>query len=160
MVEGNGPSLLGRDWLAKLCLHWKEISLVCVQRTLANILEQHQKVFEPGLGTIKGVEAKIYVESQAQPAFFKARTVPFVLWQKVEAELDRLEKQRVIKPVQVSFWAAPIVPVIKRDGTVWICSDYKLTVNKAAKLEVYLLPRIEDLLPCRRENLHKTRLVQ
>ena len=68
------------------------------------------------------------------------------MWQKVEADLDRLEKQGVIKPVQFSDWTALIVPVIKRDGTVWIHGDYKLTVNKAGKLEVYPLPRIEDLL--------------
>ena len=71
--------------------------------------------------------------------------MPFALRQKIEAELDRLEKQGVIKPVQFSDWAAPIVPVIKRDGTVQICGDYKLIVNKAVKLEVYSLPRIKDL---------------
>ena len=103
-------------------------------------------MFEPGLGSIDGVEAKLYVDSQAQPAFFKARTVPFALRQKVEAELDRLEKEEVITPVQFSDWAAPIVPVIKRDATVWIWGDYKLALNKAAKLEVYLLPCVEDLL--------------
>ena len=43
--------------------------------------------------------------------------------------------------------AAPIFPVVKGDGSVRICGDlYKLTVNKAAKLEVYPLPHIEDLL--------------
>ena len=66
--------------------------------------------------------------------------MPFALRQKVEAE------QGVIKPVQFSDWPAPIVPVIKRDETFQIRGDYKLTVNKAAKLEVYPLPRIEDLL--------------
>ena len=116
-----------------------------VQRTLANILEQHQKVFEPGLGTIEGIEAKLHIDLHTQPTFFKARKVPFALWQKVEAEMDRLEKQGVIKPVQFSEWAVPIVPVIKRDGTVRICSNYKLTVDKAAKHEVHPLPRIEDL---------------
>ena len=118
---------------------------MCVQCTLANILEQHQKVFEPSLGTIEGVEPKLYVDPTAQPAFFKAHTVPFALRQKIEAELDRLEKQGVIKPVQFSDWAAPIVPVIKRDGTVQICGDYKLIINTAVKLEVYSLPRIKDL---------------
>ena len=38
------------------------------------------------------------------------------------------------------------MPVVKRDGIVRVCGDHKLTVNKAAKLEVYPLPRIEDLL--------------
>ena len=146
VVAGSGPSLLGRDWLTKLRLDWKEILSITVQHTLESILRQHEKVFEPGLGMLKGVEAKLFVDAQAQPAFYKARSVPFALRQKVEAELDRLEKQGVITPVQFSDWAAPIVPVVKRDGTVRICGDYKLTVNKAAKLEVYPLPRIEDLL--------------
>ena len=46
------------------------------------------------------MEAKLYADPQAKPAYFKARTVPFALQQKVEAELDRLKKQGVIKPVQ------------------------------------------------------------
>ena len=45
----------------------------------------------------------------------------------------------------MSEWAAPIVPVIKRDGSVRICGDYKLTVNQTAKLDPYPLPRTEDL---------------
>ena len=47
--------------------------------------------------------------------------------------------------MEFADWAAPIVPVLKQDGTVHICGDYKLTVNCAAKLDKYPLPRIEDL---------------
>ena len=39
----------------------------------------------------------------------------------------------------------PIVPVLKSDGTVRICGDYKVTVNKATKLDKYPIPRIDDL---------------
>ena len=35
--------------------------------------------------------------------------------------------------------------MLKRDGSVRICGDYKITVNQAAKLDPYPLPRIEDL---------------
>ena len=38
-----------------------------------------------------------------------------------------------------------LVPVLKRDRSVHLCSDYKLTVNKVAKLDNYHLPRIEGL---------------
>ena len=31
------------------------------------------------------------------------------------------------------------------DGTVQICDDYKLTVNQAAKVDSYPLPKINDL---------------
>ena len=44
-------------------------------------------------------------------------------------ELERLEREGVIEPVQFSDWAAPIVPVVKRDGSIWICGDYKVTAQ-------------------------------
>ena len=65
--------------------------------------------------------------------------------EKVEAELDRLHQQGIIEPVQFLDWAAPIVPILKQDGSVRICGDYKLTVNAVAKLDTYPLPRIDDL---------------
>ena len=54
-------------------------------------------------------------------------------------------QDKVIEPVQLSEWAAPIVSVVKPNGSVRICGDYKVTVNKYAKTEEYPLPHIEDL---------------
>ena len=48
--------------------------------------------------------------------------------------------------VEFSDWAAPIVPVLKGNGqNVRICGDFKLTVNKASRLDTYPLPRIDDM---------------
>ena len=47
--------------------------------------------------------------------------------------------------MQHSEWAAPIVPVVKTTSSVRICGDYKLTANTATRMEIYPLPRIEDL---------------
>ena len=77
--------------------------------------------------------------------FAKARVVPYALRSRVEKELEHLERDGVIEPVQFADWATPIVPVMKRDGSIRICGDYKQTVNKAVKMNAYPLPWIEDL---------------
>ena len=145
VVKGNGPSLLGRNWLTKLRLNWQEIFSVRTNHSLESLLKQYEGVFKDELGTLKGIEAKLHVDPQAKPLFYKARTVPFALREKVEQELERLEKQDIITPVKFADWAAPIVPVEKRDGSVRVCGDYKLTVNKVAKTEVYPIPRINEM---------------
>ena len=75
--------------------------------------------------------------------YFMANDI--ALRNKVETELNRLKQEGIIEPIRFSEWAAPIVPVVKRDGSIRICGDYKVTINKAAKVDSYPLPRIEDL---------------
>ena len=145
VVAGTGPNLIGRNWLAELRLDWREINAISECHSLTPILDRNEAVFQPGLGLVKDVQAKLYVDTNARPLFFKARSVPYALRQKVEQELERLQNQDVIMPVPHSEWATPIVPVVKRDGSVRICGDYKLTANKVSKIETYPLPRIDDL---------------
>ena len=78
--------------------------------------------------------------------FVKARPVPYSLKDKVAKELDRLEREGIITPVASSEWATPIVIVPKKDGSIWICGDFRITVNKAIKVEMYPLPKVEDIL--------------
>ena len=59
----------------------------------------------------------------------------YVLKEKIEKELEQLLKQGVIEKIHFSEWAVPIVPVMKTDGSVRICGDYKMTVNQASKTE-------------------------
>ena len=63
----------------------------------------------------------------------------------MEVELKRLQQTGIIEPIEHSDWAAPIVPVVKKDGSVRICGDYRLTVNRAAKPDTYPLPRVDDI---------------
>ena len=145
ITRGSGPSLLGRNWLSTLKLDWNSIFQVKTALTLQELLETHSEVFEEKLGKVKGTTAKIHVDPDAMPRFFKARSVPFTMQQKVEKELERLQEQGIIEPIQFSDWAAPIVPVTKPDGSVRICGDYKVTVNRVAKLDKYPIPKIDDL---------------
>ena len=59
--------------------------------------------------------------------------------------LDSLVEQGIISPVKFSSWAAPIVPVMKQDGTVRLCGDYKVSINHALQVDSYPIPRVEHL---------------
>ena len=48
---------------------------------------KYPDVFMEGLGTLKGVKAKIYVDQGAEPKYIKARSVPYALKTNVELEL-------------------------------------------------------------------------
>ena len=100
-------------------------------------------VFQEGLDLLKRFKARIYVEQDAKPKYFKAHSVPYSLKAKIEAQLDKLVKEGVIEPVQHAEWAAPI---LKSDKTVCICGDFKVTIHAVSKLDRYLIPKIEDLL--------------
>ena len=144
VVQGAGPNLMGRDWLNAF-----EVSVHSVKATsdpaLQALLQKHAAVYKDELGCFSGPKLQLRVEDNAKPRFFKPRTVPLILRDKVEAGLERLEKRGIISPVKHSKWAAPIVPIVKKNGTLRICGDYKVTVNLASAAEFYPLPRVEEL---------------
>ncbi len=145
VIRGTGANLLGRNWLQRIRLDWQGICQLRQTSSLLETLQRHAEVFRDELGEITGMEAKIDVDPQVQPRFCKARPVPFALRDKVEVELERLQKEGIIEAVQTADWAAPIVPVVKGDGSVRICGDYCLTVNRASRLDAYPLPRVDEL---------------
>ena len=148
VVDGEGPDLLGRDWMdvLKITFSVGEVHTVKQESSLQEILAKHSSLFTAELGCLKGMEVKLNVNPNATPRFFKARTVPLALKEKVEKELDKLQSMEIISPVQFSTWAAPIVPVLKQSGEVRICGDYKITINQACTADSYPLPKVDDLL--------------
>ena len=145
VVEGSGPSLLGRDWLSKIQLNWKEIHKIHTKQTsLEEIHTDHSSLFKDELGSIKGTTAKLHINPDVRPRFFRPRSVPYALRTRVDRALEKLQAEGIIEPVEFAEWAAPIVPV-KQDGSIRVCGDYMLTVNQAAQIDVYLLPLVDDL---------------
>ena len=96
IVQGRGPNLLGRDWLQVIRLDWRQIlhtSSPEPHSSLENIRAKYVDIFTKGLGTLRGVKAKIYVDPEAQPKYVKARSVHYSLKKNVEFELERLERE-------------------------------------------------------------------
>ena len=145
VVKGEGPTLLGRNWLEKIKLNWSQIHYT-FQPGLHELLGRYPEIFQEGLGTFKNYEAKIEVDPEATPRFCKARTIPYAMREGVEKEIDKLVAEGVLEAVDHSDWAAPVVAVLKSDRkSVRLCGDFRLTVNPIAKLNRYPIPRVEDL---------------
>ena len=148
VVQGNGPSLLGRDWLSRIRLDWAEIGAVRAhegEKAVSHILDKYRYVFTGGPGKMTHIKAHLMLREGARPRAHRPRQVPFAL---VGKELDRLEKLGVLRRVNHSMWALPIVPVHKKDGTIRVCGDYKVTINPDLLVDQYPLPKPTDLMAC------------
>ena len=148
VVDNDGPPLLDRNWLNKISLNWHEIFAVSETESVSSVssvLNRHQAVFKPGLGTIIGHKADIQVKDGVSPVFCEARPVPYAVKEKVDREIERLEHDGVIKKVETSEWASPIVCVPKRNGSIRICGDFKVSVNPVLISNPYPLPNTEHL---------------
>ncbi|XP_039761434.1 uncharacterized protein K02A2.6-like [Pararge aegeria] len=146
VAKGTGPNLLGRDWLSplKITMNINFVAngdLVQMEKVIAN----HGEVFRDGLGTYKGNPVAIHVKSGANPRFLKARPVPYALRERVEKEIDRLEREGVLRAVSFSEWATPVVPIVKKSGEIRLCGDYRSTVNEATESDTYPMPTANEV---------------
>ena len=146
IVQGKGPALFGRDWLASIKLRWPSIAYHSVGgMNLEELLRQFGEVFRPELGTSQTPPVHLSVKEHSQPKFFRPRPVPFAIKDALARELEHLEDVGVLTKVEFSRWATPIVPVPKKDGTFRICGDFKVTVNPALEVDQHPIPKPEDI---------------
>ena len=135
------PSLLGRDWLT-----WTGLNCaitMCVILSLQGIFADYSILFL----TLN------YVCRNSHGYYLSGSCSPTLLLQTKSSPLcfkggDQKGTRTVSKTEKINFseWAAPNVPVMKKDDLLRICGDYKITVNKASKTESYLVQKIDDLL--------------
>ena len=98
ITRGEGPSLLGRKWLGEWRIDWRGTYKVQEIDVLSAVLDKHEAIFREKLGTITCAKASLRIDPQALPEFHPPRPVHFSLRRKVKEELERLEKQGIIRP--------------------------------------------------------------
>jgi len=109
---------------------------------LQNLLQKHAELFNDNIGCLKDIKGSLHLKENALPKFCKARSMPYSLIPKIESELKNLENQEIIRPIGWAEWATPIVPFVKKNGSVRICGDFKVTINSQFKVEQCPLPKI------------------
>ncbi|XP_052740894.1 uncharacterized protein K02A2.6-like [Bicyclus anynana] len=151
VINNGKTSLLGRQWLIELNVRIPSFvssvnSIVEEVFNMEKFSSRYCNVFADGLGRFTGGRVSIRLRADAKPVFMRARPLAYALREPVERALEQLVRDGILTPVDRSDWATPIVPVIKKDGTIRICADYKLTLNKLIEVDRYPLPKVDDLL--------------
>ncbi|XP_018316621.1 uncharacterized protein K02A2.6-like [Mycetomoellerius zeteki] len=148
----EGSCLFGRDLLRKIQMDWTGIKKQCSQvcrisneLSLTTLLKEYSDVFDQPVETIKDFKAKLMLKEDATPRFFKPRPIPFVLRDKVDEELEKMEKSGVISRIETSEWASPLVVVPKPNRTIRITEDFKRTINNQLHVQQYPLARVEEI---------------
>lgn len=146
VIRGGVTPLIGRDFIALYKLGITPINY-CekAEGILHQFQSQYPSVFSDELGTFTKYKIKLHLKQDVKPFFFKARRMAFALREKVDKELDRLVGEGILKPVEYSEYASPIVPVLKRDGSIRLCADYSVSINKQLLIEQYPLPSAHQL---------------
>lgn len=97
----------------------------------------------PGLPPVLQVEFQIELVLGATPmARAPYRLAPYEMKELAE-QLKELSDKGFIRPSS-SPWGAPVLFVKKKDGSFWMCIDYR-ELNKLTVKNRYPLPRIDDL---------------
>ena len=161
VVQGSGPALFGRNWLNVIRLNWHQIAYTAPfsrNKQLQEVINQYPSVFETGLGTFKVSKAHLSVKENTTPVFHRPRPIPFAIRKAVEDELTSLVNAGILEKVDHSEWAAPIVPVPKRDGRFRICGDYKVTISPHLEVDQHPLPKPEELFSALAGGIQFTKL--
>lgn len=80
VVSTDGPNLLGRGWIKELDICWSAVNQVTTESvTLQEVLTRHEAVFKEGLRTWTGPPAKIHMDKDVVPRYYKPRPVPYAL---------------------------------------------------------------------------------
>ena len=95
---------------------------------------------------MQGVLAKLVLKEGATSKFCKPKTVPFAMKESIQQELEHLVSEKILRKIDYSDWASPIVPVKKPSGSLEICGDYSVALNKHLMIPEHPMPNIEELL--------------
>ena len=118
--------------------------LTAVQRAeLRGLLKKFEGVLQKLPGKTELAEHTIYT-GDTQPVRLPPYRISQAYRQKVEGEIKEMLANDIIQPSS-SEWAAPMVIVKKKDGSLRICVDYR-KLNSGTRVDAYPMPRISDLI--------------
>ncbi|WRX25294.1 Reverse transcriptase domain - like 10 [Theobroma cacao] len=97
----------------------------------------------PGLPPDRELEFPIDLLPSTAPISIPPYRMALAELKELKVQLQELVDKGFIRP-SISPWVAPVLFVKKKDGTLWLCIDYR-QLNRMTIKNKYPLPRIDDL---------------
>ena len=127
-------------------LKWDDSLSLEQRKRLEEFLRKNDESFawdDGELGYTNLLPHRITLTTQ-QPVAQRYRRIPPTQLQEVRDHLDELLKKDIIRP-STSPYAAPIVIVKKKDGSIRCCCDYR-RLNEVTIKDAFPLPRMDECI--------------
>ena len=97
-------------------------------------------------GLLKGEPVRIRLKPDAQPYNLATpRRISAPLLNPLKKELERMMENGIISPItEPTAWCSPIVVVMKPNGKLRICVDYK-KLNHSVMRELFIMPTVDEI---------------
>jgi hypothetical protein len=121
--------------------HTKAIALEDIR-----VVQDYLDVFPeelPGMPPDRDIEFLIELLPGTPPISKRPYRMPVNELVELKNQITELQAKGFIRPSSLP-WGAPVLFVEKKDGTQWMCIDYR-SLNEVTIKNKYPLPRIEDL---------------
>lgn len=148
VTNNNNSPLFGRNFLRNFNFELVQVNSIDSDQSYIiteEIRNEFHDVFSSGLGAYKFGKISLSMDTNAKPIFCKPRSVPLAWKDKIEKNLRELITNDILEPVDHSDWGTPLVPILKPNGDIRICGDYKVTINKYLTDFKYPLPLIDEI---------------
>ena len=104
-------------------------------------------MFKEELGVVEAFPAELKLQPDAEQRFLKIskfRAPEYNIREQLNKTLDDMEADGRLISVDSSPIVSPMRVVVKKDGSLRICGDYKRTLNPLLDTKQYPLPTPED----------------
>ena len=91
------------------------------------------------------VEHRLPIKSEFHPFQQPPRRMSKEVELKVKEEIEKLLKEKFIRPIRYVQWLENIIPVMKKNGKLRVCVDFR-DLNAATHKDMYVMPIVDMLV--------------
>ena len=147
VVKGANGNVLGHETLLKMGIIKiiRQINNVKRDSFTVELGKKYPSVFSGKIGKLKNNLIKLHINPEVKPVHQRNRPTGFHLRDGILKAIQTMLDNDIIEKVSgPTPWVSPIVPIIKENGEIRVCTDAKM-LNTAIKREVHNMPTVEEI---------------